>query len=284
MESEWPLVFGMPRLERKREQIMAIQAFIDGAQTDDEVLVLAGYMASAAAWASFTKEWKCALAIEPKIPTLKSSLAKRKIKLDKEFEKRYIGFYDIIVRHVDASICIAIPLIPFNKICDEFQLRKMDRNPYYFAFNSLIALYSGHSEKVGLNGTVDFIFDDQTEKVHINSAWVGFHEKIPRRLKHKIGSEIAFEQDSKCPPLQAADLIAYWKREEYLERRTLEVGPLVPWETSQANHAHLYGQFDEAAIRDIMHSRFGERYSIKGLLRMNSYPGPWFVSAKDWRT
>jgi hypothetical protein len=186
--------------------------------------------------------------------------------------------------HVEASICIAIPLSPFNKICDEFKVNKKDRNPYYLAFNSLIALYAGHSEKVGLNETVNFVFDDQSEKIHIKLAWDNFYKNIPRRLQQRIGKEIGFQEDSKCPPLQAADFIAYWKREEYIDCRTLKVGPLVPWENTTASHAHLYGQLDEDAIRKAMQSTFGKRYSISGVFHMNPYPEPLFRLVKDWRT
>jgi hypothetical protein len=260
---------------------MPIQAFIDGSQTDHEVLVLAGYIANATAWDGFIVDWKAALNGPPKWSILKSGGAKRKLLIDPEFRRRYEEHYEIILRYAQASICVAIPLDSYNKVCDEFDIKRIDRNPYYVAFNTLLASYVGYSGSIGLDEKLYFIFDDQTEKVHVNNAWGQFYASLKRKYRERIGEEIKFKQDSKCLPLQAADLIAYWKREEYRALRDLAVSPLVPWKNAVASHGHLYAVLPEHGIREVVQRFAAKRYKMSISVPNVPYH-PWWRLPMGW--
>jgi Protein of unknown function (DUF3800) len=71
--------------------------------------------------------------------------------------------------------------------------------------------------EIPLNETVDFIFDDQTEKSFIMSAWNEYLAARPDDIRDYYGATPRFENDQKFLPLQAADLWAWWVRRWYEE-------------------------------------------------------------------
>jgi hypothetical protein len=259
---------------------MVLQACIDGSQRDGQVLVLGGYLAPADNWAAFSEQWEHALLGPPNWPLLKSKGAKRRLLSDESFKKRYIEHYDIILRHAQAAICVAVPIAPFMQVCHECNVPRFQRNPYFIAFNSLISLYVGHARKINMQEPLELIFDDQSDKVHILNAWDRYTNNMPKRFRPFILGAPAFKADSRFLPLQAADLIAYWKRCEYEERGTIvdRLGPMVPWESREASHAHLYGELNETGIRCIVLSQFGTRYGLKTSFFLPDYGAGFFDS------
>jgi hypothetical protein len=51
-------VSGLPKSVRDRQQLLALQAFIDDSRSEGAILVLSGYIADAASWAKFSDEWQ----------------------------------------------------------------------------------------------------------------------------------------------------------------------------------------------------------------------------------
>ena len=94
-------------------------------------------------------------------------------------------------------------------------------NPYYFAFRLLLdhlRVNPGPLEGLIPSGeTIDFIFDDRTEKKFILAAWDEIVEQMADQITLPFGSTPRFENDQKFLPLQAADLWAWWVREWYEE-------------------------------------------------------------------
>jgi hypothetical protein len=60
-------------------------------------------------------------------------------------------------------------------------------------------------------------------------------------------------------------------RKRYLENGTvLNLGPIVPWEKSDPDYAHLHGQLSEDAIRQILKSEASEKYRIRASFVLRS--------------
>jgi hypothetical protein len=250
-----------PKSERERREILALQGFIDESQADGQVLVMAGYLATAAAWEKFTDDWIHCLSGPPSWPMLKSVGAERKLDIDPGFKRRYMAHRQIILNHVQAEICVAIPIDAFEKVFDRYGLKRRDRNPYFLAINTLFSLYAGHAWKSRLNESVEFIFDDRSEKAQIMRGWESYKKSMPHRHRRLVGDQPVFRKDYKFRPLQAADFIAYWKRREYLEKKTIRghLGPVLPWDESEPPYACIYGELDEDGIEHFMASHYRHR-------------------------
>ena len=70
---------------------------------------------------------------------------------------------------------------------------------------------------VPLTEKVDFIFDNQSEKASILSAWGDYIDARPDNIRNYYGATPRFEDDQTFLPLQSADLWAWQVREWYEE-------------------------------------------------------------------
>jgi len=251
---------------------MVLQACIDDSQTDAEVLVLAGYVATAEEWATFSDEWKRQLAEPPIWHKFKMKKARRRMAISANDRRRVEAHYQIILDHVSLELCFALPLQPFYKIADEFKIPRLERNPYFLAWNAIISLYTGYAKKIGITEPVEFIFDEQSENTKTKLAWEYLYGLFPMRQRKYIQLMPRYESDTRWMPLQAADFIASCRREEFLETGTvLSKRPPVPGFTQDIRHGYMVGQLDEAGIRRIVKDTFGsERYEMRSTFLMKS--------------
>jgi hypothetical protein len=99
-------------------------------------------------------------------------------------------------------------------------------NPYYFMFRGLMDDFHRYARQqlkdiIPLDETVDFIFDDRSEKSYILAGWDEYVSELPEEEKQWYGATPRFENDQRFLPLQAADLWAWWVREWYEEDAAL---------------------------------------------------------------
>jgi hypothetical protein len=96
-------------------------------------------------------------------------------------------------------------------------------DPYFICFRNLLdsfvrfrALDSKTGEQIEkfipVDKSVDFYFDEQTQKKVIRSVWAEIIEKRAPEVRELYGSEPKFENDEIFLPLQAADFWAWWIR------------------------------------------------------------------------
>ena len=97
-----------------------------------------------------------------------------------------------------------------------FEIDKLD-NAYYPAFNGLLVELPAYQESMGISEPIDFIFDDQSEKVHLWNAWNMVKIKVDPTTRRLLGAEPQFKNDEDALPLQAGDLLAWWVRRWELE-------------------------------------------------------------------
>jgi hypothetical protein len=231
---------------------MALKAYIDGSGTGaPDPLVLAGYVAPAETWAAFSEEWQARLDMNPKLEYLKMNEMAQK----PERRERTIWFYRVIEDFVSASVSCVVHTEALKRVLAETRLwqaiPESDRgsldNPYYFAFAAIISMMSRHSKEIGLSEPVDFIFDNESEKVQALAAWEHMKRQSLPSIRKLLGETPMYRDDRTTLPLQAADLLAWWIRKWTLEDEPRDVRRF-PWNTTRAIFG-IEAYFDEAAIR-----------------------------------
>jgi hypothetical protein len=85
---------------------VVLQAFIDESVTPTSTFVMAGYIATAEAWAQFSREWEALLPLTMR----SSSSAKRRFKMNEmaQYMDRVPAFYHVIERHALFSLSCKI--------------------------------------------------------------------------------------------------------------------------------------------------------------------------------
>lgn len=207
------------------------QAFVDDSLTPGGEFVLGGYVATAETWAEFAKQWEELLPLGTRARNGKYHFKMSEMAQSPERMKRVPSFYGVIEKNVRLAISCRINLTDFaraRKRVEEIAI-KMDwsinlfrwANPYYFVFRGLVDDF--HRERqtlksvIPLDETVDFIFDNRSEKSFILSAWDEYLARQPEAIKDYYGATPRFEDDQKFLPLQAADFWAWWVRKWYEE-------------------------------------------------------------------
>jgi hypothetical protein len=72
-------------------------------------------------------------------------------------------------------------------------------------------------DKAGLEGTVDWVFDEQGPIGAVALGWYYFIRDSVPSLRPRLGSAPKFKHDSQVLPLKAADLYA-WQIRRYLDK------------------------------------------------------------------
>lgn len=231
----WAQVTGLAPSRAVRRWLMALtyQAFIDDSYTHGGEFVLAGHVATAENWAKFAAEWENLL---PSGTLGKSGYHFKMAEMAAipERMERVPAFYWVVEKYALLSLSCRINLADFERAHERAKSWAatmnwsvdFDRwnNPYYFTFRGLIDHF--HISRgtlkplVPLSELVDFIFDNQTEKSFILSAWDEYLSKRADDIRGYYGATPRFEDDQKFLPLQAADLWAWWVREWYEEDAT----------------------------------------------------------------
>jgi hypothetical protein len=193
------------------------KAYIDGSGTGNpDLLVLAGYVAPSGVWADFSRDWQKRLS-ELKLDCFKMhEMAGR---------PEFAGYlYRTIEEHkITAAISCAVRTKELRKAVAEFpwpsDLVRPEglTNPYYFGFKAITDMLSQYQGDLGIDEPVDFYFDNQSEKANLSGIWPMLKLSSAPQFRKNMGSEPVFMSDDDTPPLQAADLYAWWVRKWTIE-------------------------------------------------------------------
>jgi uncharacterized protein DUF3800 len=222
------------------------QAYVDGSGTGDpNLFVIAGYIATARDWESFSKEWRVRLQ-QARLTRFKmSEMARSKIDVAGYF---YRAIEDSKIK---AAISCAIDTAGLRKAVDEFvwpaNLTNVEAltNPYYFAFKAITDLVAQYQHELGIEGPVDFVFDDEAEKSRLAGMWDRLKLSSSPEFRKNMGADPVFGRDEDLPPLQAADLYAWWVR-KWCVGNIPNWGESLPFPwTMKRNIRRLHADFSE---------------------------------------
>jgi hypothetical protein len=223
-----------------------LQAFIDDSTSSGEVLILAGYIANVEQWLGFTSRWQQALTLPPeqKIFKMRDLDMKNPVHVEK-----VLYHYRIIEEYIPLGFCVAMPHKPLAKVCQELNVKKEFRAPFYMGWILLISALRKLHTDAGWNGAVELIFDEQKEKRMILHAWDIIVEKMNGDTL-PIKNTPMFRTDEEYLPLQAADLLAWWARKAWVKSQTWKGdATLFPWENSVIRPDYLFFEVNEEGLR-----------------------------------
>jgi hypothetical protein len=232
--------------------MVKFQAFVDASgKGDPNVLVVAGYVARADEWARFSQAWK------EKV----DQAGLRRFKMTEMSHRLEIAafFYRTIEEYdISAAISCVFDTAGLVRMVDEFipyspslDLRAL-KNPYLYAARQIIENLALAQDKMGLQGPVDFIFDNEAEKARLSPHWDRFRASLSPNVSGLVGDDPIFRDDEKFMPLQAADLWAWWVRKWYEDGNKDGVKNLdFPW-TVKRVIPRLHSVYDETFLRSTL--------------------------------
>ena len=222
------------------------QAYVDGSGTGDpDLLVIAGCIATAVDWEDFSKEWKVRLE--------QAHLTRFKMNEMAGSRMEVAGYFYRAIEEskIKAAISCAIRTAELRKAVNEFPWpaeftnRDALMNPYYFAFKAITDMIAQYQHQLGIDGPVDFIFDEEGEKSRLVGMWDRLKLSSLPAFRKNMGAEPVFKKDEDVSPLQAADLYAWWVRKWHVDN-VLDWGERLPFPwTMKRNIRRFHAEFGE---------------------------------------
>lgn len=118
----------------------------------------------------------------------------------------------VIADHVSAGVMSAVRTDQYEALFKKKWMPRAVRGPYYFLVSGLIQQVANKQHQLGLEGPIDFIFDDQVmERAQIIKDWEAL-KRLSKAPKTLLGQTPEFRNDDTDLPLQAADMIAGFHR------------------------------------------------------------------------
>lgn len=203
---------------------MQFQAFIDDSYSAGGTYILAGAVATSENWELFSKEWEILLNSGWGLINDKNNKHHFKYSEMKFRRKENIPvFLNTLEKYISCFIATKIDISDLEKakkriVIEGIQPDWTEFDAFYMAFRSLMDKFHMHRnimiEALG-SGTVDFYFDDQSQKGRIFKMWDNYLKNRPEDIRSYYGNLPRFESDSSFLPLQGADLLAGFARDCY---------------------------------------------------------------------
>ena len=198
---------------------MTVKAFIDDSMADNEVLVMAGYIADLTRWQSFSVEWNELLGMRPRWDRFK--MTEIASSHDAIRWERAGWFYRVVERHAQAFVACAVEIEGLRRVVRELELGRQFNNPYQFGLYAVCDATMQFQQELGITEPIDFVFDERGEKGQVREAWPLYTQTVPTEFAKRMGREPRFEDDAEHLPLQAADLLAWHVRKHWLQHRSI---------------------------------------------------------------
>lgn len=197
---------------------MPLQAFADDSLEAGRVLVLAGYISTAERWSDFSKEWEQRLSIRPRLARFKMS----EVDLTSELQmERVRQLYRVIEERVLAQVAVAVNCAELTRWVPEMDVQPALVNPYLLGHKAIINLTAQLQRQAGLTDKVDFIFDKRSEEEKVKRGFNYYLTTLTPEFEEVTGNAPLFRDDLDFLPLQAADLLAWWTRKQWLTEGTI---------------------------------------------------------------
>lgn len=190
-----------------------LQANFDESERDD-VLVIAGWVASTDQWIKFSIEWEEALRTYTNGEPFKMSYANAN--WSEALQKERIGHLSHIIKeNVEFGISVAVHKPMLAHYMNGFEPVLSD--PYYYCFWQTMVMLLQDDKLIG-DEKIELIFDAGRREKEIEAGMDAFMEAAPEFAKERMRKKPRFEDDKTWMPLQAADLRALWARRRIEER------------------------------------------------------------------
>jgi len=222
------LACGFSEQVRRRRCMVVLQGFVDESgkglgKKDGNVYALAGFVSTAPLWEEFSSDWERICLQDPKTPDFHMRHAHRLKQYkwtEAERDKRIGELVGLIRSKAQYRIDAVLGKPNYERLVREKIPEQID-DPYFVLFYNVILAMAEFMDLLGIDGTVDFIFDQQDILVEQKCVgWYGWiRDHVASRVKRRLGSTPIFRPDNKVLPLKAADLFAWQIRRHLNEEQ-----------------------------------------------------------------
>lgn len=225
------LVSGLAKEDRQNRLFMvaAYQCFVDDSDAGaGGPFVLAGFVSSVETWARLADDWRAKLWNASPRP-LAYFKAKEAAARRGQFDGWTVAERDSLVhdqllplieRDALFGIGSLIDNDTYHRVFHKRLARSMDY-PYTLAFYGVMQSLFTLQERQGFLQPVDFIFDEQGKQIgRALGAWKHFVDAASHEDRARMGRRPISGDDKMDIPLQAADLLAWRIRREWMDKET----------------------------------------------------------------
>lgn len=196
---------------------MSLQAYMDDSREGGDVLVIAGYYASPDDWLKFSAEWQDYLKFYAPIEAFKMSDYSRTFQSVEAWE-RLKFMHQCIERYTIGSIRCVIETRDYHYACLRAGYHSGPDGPQHMIMAYLMNELHNDLELMGKTVPFDFIFDQQLHVMDLTmESYVLYKKGREDNNRKLICKPPVFGDDRKFLPIQAADLLSWWVRKQYLE-------------------------------------------------------------------
>lgn len=203
-----------------------LQAYVDESITrteDGSTFVMAGYIATEETWAAFSAEWRDLLSMKsPHYAQLDEYHSNEMPQRNERRMEQSKFFYRVIEKHLHTYAACSVRIEDIKDVHAEINwptwLDNVDvlADEYYTAFDQFVRGLTANQHRLGIHEPVNVILDEGHDQEKCLRGW-GIAKKWGHPAVRSLLGETPEFRDSKAnPPLQAADMLAYWLRESQL--------------------------------------------------------------------
>jgi hypothetical protein len=211
---------------------VVLQGFVDDSgSTDGNIFTLAGFLSTAERWEEFSDEWQEICNREPKTPNFKMTKAMRLKNYgytETQRDARIREFTDLTMRKAMYRIDAVTARPNYERIVRGQVPTGID-SIYFVLFFTIILATARLMDMEKLEGTVDFIFDNQGATIESECVrwynWIKEHPQVGSNVKRRLGSTPIFRDDDLVLPLKAADMAAWHIRRHLNEEQPKTIPP-----------------------------------------------------------
>jgi hypothetical protein len=188
------------------------------------IFLLAGFIACERQWERFSTKWKKICDREPKTPDFKMQRAIRLTERDgtpiwtaKQRDKRINQLVRLTKRTALFRVESVMAWPNYDRVVKDRVPSQFD-SPYFLCFYNTILSVANFLETAKINGTVEWVFDDQGRTGKEAVKWYDLvRASVPPEVRAKMGGTPNFRHDKNVLPLKAADLYA-WQIRRHLDK------------------------------------------------------------------
>jgi hypothetical protein len=204
-----------------------LTAYIDESCTTDEkggLFVMAGFIATPSQWQAFSEDWTNLLTLRSAhYRQLDEFKMAEMAKSDMHFEQ-CMFFYRAIERHLTMYVSCTVRMTDLREAHSQITWPdwldnvELLRNEYFTGFSQIVWGLPKFQAQLGLNQPVELVFDEYSNRKKCEVAWRIMKQFGDPTLRPMFAPGLRFADSKATPPLQAADLLAYWVRESALKQ------------------------------------------------------------------
>ncbi|QIM50775.1 DUF3800 domain-containing protein [Hydrogenophaga crocea] len=174
-------------------------------------LFLAGYMLPEDRWPAFNWDWLAALKAGKPLSTLHMTQSFKGWSHDERLIKLR-QLVEVIANHRPVSVEVSVSTRDFKEILEDHSPYDL-RHPYFSCFIAFAVTSARTVNELGLQGPINFIFDEQGKLGTDAAIWYEpMRQMQAPEVQALMGPKPVFRSDDNEPGLQAADMLAWFRR------------------------------------------------------------------------